>query len=228
MTEQRGPGWVWDDERVAALTASMCGPMRAWAVSVVGEEEADDIVQEALLRYWRRRSREQQDQKHEQTGGDACGNDKYDSNLRVVLVGLVRDVSSEFHRKRHRQKRVATRVGGSVSKYVAIHVSSPFISGVRRWMVPGGVGEHSDVDPTLRRAIESLPTRARQVFLLIAAHEMTCIEVATLLQLTESTVRAQMSRATRTLRDRLASVASAGGRNGAAGKQLAPIVEETL
>jgi len=62
---------------------------------------------------------------------------------------------------------------------------------------------HEELEQRAREAVDALPERRRQIFLLSRRHELTYTEIAGALDLSVKTVETQMSRALRFLRERL-------------------------
>lgn len=177
------------EQYLAAVMTQYHARLVYWAQSLVGADDADDVVQDALLRFWRRFQR---------LPAAARPLDPYPQ-----LARLVHDVASERHRDRSRRQNILARIGGAVTHYTATHISSPFISGVRQWMTPGRSLELRQLDPILTSAINALPERSRDVFILVASEGMTYGQVGQLLGITAAGVRQHMVRANQRLRSRL-------------------------
>ena len=157
-----------------------------FAADLVSREEAPDIVHDALLTFWRRLT----DPRAPYTP----------QNLEGFLFQQVADSARHFLRTRQRRLGLLKRVGESVTRFVATHVSSPFISGVRRWMLPSARVENEDITMAVSRGVETLPERSREVFLLNWKQGMTPREIAKSLRMNEAAVRAALSRASRAMR----------------------------
>jgi RNA polymerase sigma-70 factor (ECF subfamily) len=63
----------------------------------------------------------------------------------------------------------------------------------------------AEIDAALREAVDSLPPRCREVFELSRTHGLSYAEIAHTMEISVKTVEAQMGKALRTLRDRLAA-----------------------
>ena len=63
---------------------------------------------------------------------------------------------------------------------------------------------HEELDVAVQRAVQALPDRCREVFELSRVHGLKCAEIAKTLGISVKTVEAQMGKALRTLRERLA------------------------
>ncbi len=177
------------DDRMAAIVTQLYPRLLAWAHSLVSAEEGKDVVQEAMLRFWRREMRRPANETN--------------PNPSATLMQLVHDVAREQARDTARRDGTLKRLRGSISAYVATHISSPFISGVRNWMTPGREGERQEVDPALAAAIDALSPQQRIVFILIAGHEMSYVEAAKTLKIDASTARSNYARANARLRELL-------------------------
>jgi RNA polymerase sigma-70 factor (ECF subfamily) len=68
----------------------------------------------------------------------------------------------------------------------------------------------SEIDAALREAVDALPDRCREVFELSRVHGLSYAEIAHALKISIKTVEAQMGKALRTLRERLAPWLPAG------------------
>lgn len=159
------------------------------ASTLAGPDDAVDIVQDALLLCWQRLS-------DAETPFVA-------RNMHGFLYQLVSDTAKKAVQRRDRRFRRLHRVGAGVSHFVATHISSPFISGVRRWMHTSHEVEATDTVAALSRAVERLTPKARKVFLLSWKQGLNAAEIGELLQMGEGTVRVAMWRACRTLRESL-------------------------
>ncbi len=73
---------------------------------------------------------------------------------------------------------------------------------------PGSVVDDQKFDEALRGAIEQLPDRCAEIFVLVRQHHMSYSEVAELLDISVSTVKTQMGRAMSNLASRLAHLLS--------------------
>jgi len=69
---------------------------------------------------------------------------------------------------------------------------------------PSTALEHAEFETAIRQAVDALPARCREVFILVREYEMTYAEVAALLGISASTVKTQMGRAMATLAGQLA------------------------
>ncbi|MBK6457173.1 MAG: RNA polymerase sigma factor [Gemmatimonadetes bacterium] len=199
-----------DDDRMAAITTQLYPRLLAWAHSLVRAGEGDDVVQDALLRFWRREMRRPA---HEAN-----------PNPSATLMQLVHDVAREQTRDTSRRDGTLKRLRGSVTAYVATHISSPFISGERHWMTPGRERERREIDPAIAAAIDALPRRQREVFILVAGHELSFEEAGATLKLGASTVRAHYARANDKLRDMLGGRTASGRPRGVSGAPVQALV----
>lgn len=180
-----------DDERqMSALVSQLYPRLKAWALTLVAADDADDIVQDAFVRFWRREARRED--------GDA------NPNPAASLMQYVHDIAREQARQSVRRRNAVLRAGGAVSQFVATHVSSPFISGIRGWMFPGAAMERSQTDPVLLAAIDALAPRQREVFVLVAGHDLSFEKVGALLHIGASSARSNYARANARLRATLA------------------------
>jgi RNA polymerase sigma-70 factor, ECF subfamily len=75
---------------------------------------------------------------------------------------------------------------------------------VSRWLTTGGLSADAALIGAQRHAgildiIDTLPTREREVFLLSAVNELSTVEIARVLQTTDSTIRSRLYRARKAL-----------------------------
>ena len=177
------------DDEMTVIVTRLYPRLLAWAHSLVGVEDGEDVVQEAMLRFWRREMRLPVSAEH--------------LTPSTVLMQLIHDIARERARHATRRASIVQRLRGPVTRYMATHVSSPFISGVRLWMSPGGDHERQEIDPAITAAIDALPPRQRDAFILVAGHDLTYEDAAVVLQQGTSTVRANYARANAKLRTAL-------------------------
>ena len=141
--------------------AAWVGPhlavMTACAARQVGRSDADDIVQEALIRAWRRRST------FDSTRG----------SVRAWLIAVLYD-QSRRHRVRARPR------SGEKEQPVPVEFDA----------------ERMDID----RAVARLPRRQSEVVALHYLADLSVREVATVLGISEGTVKSQLSDARARLR----------------------------
>jgi RNA polymerase sigma-70 factor (ECF subfamily) len=88
------------------------------------------------------------------------------------------------------------RVERKGEPYARGHSSTPAVGHLRL--------VEDEIDAALREAVQSLPERCRQVFELSRGHGLRYAEIAATLGISVKTVEAQMGKALRILRDRLA------------------------
>lgn len=135
---------------------------------------------------------------------------------------LVQDVLLRIWEKHERWT-----VSGSVAAYLYISVRNTALNHMRRerllrrWQQESGARDEgatamgrmpptdestraSELAEALARAVEELPPRCRQVFILRRQHHMSGIEVARVMQIAPKTVEIQMGIALNTLRRKLA------------------------
>ena len=136
---------------------------------------AEDLVQEVFLDVWTERRRLKD----------------VERSLKAYLYGMTR------HRALKHLRRERVRTEGAAR-------------GDLRRAVPAAVPDeaddalhHEELERRAQQAIDALPERRRQIFLLSRRHEMTYAEIAEALDISVKTVETQMSRALRFLRERL-------------------------
>ena len=142
---------------------------------------------------------------------------------RAVAEELVQDVMLELWRRRE-----SLAADGSAQAYLFQATRNRVLNHLRhvkieqrsepevRGDVPSSphadaaVGEE-ELDVAVQRAVQSLPDRCREVFELSRVHGLKYAEIAEMLGVTVKAVEAQMGKAMRTLRERLAPWLPKGG-----------------
>ena len=135
---------------------------------------------------------------------------------RAVAEELVQDVMLELWRRRE-----TLAADGSVQAYLFQATRNRVLNHLRHLKIeqrsePDVRGESSstphadavlveeELDVAVQRAVQSLPDRCREVFELSRVHGLKYAEIARQLGISVKTVEAQMGKALRTLRERLA------------------------
>lgn len=139
---------------------------------------AEDLVHDVLFRVWEQRAR-----------WEVRG------TLAMYLFGAVRNRCVDHARHRGVERRWHREAAWSVT---------PEDAGLAfAGRVPPRADEAAELhelDAVIRRAIERLPERCRQVFLLHRTHGLTHAEVAAVMDISQKTVQEQMGRALKALR----------------------------
>jgi RNA polymerase sigma-70 factor (ECF subfamily) len=144
-------------------------------------ELAEEIVQDVFLDLWRRRD-----------VVDPC------SVARAYLYTATRHAAISAIRRSHVEARAATRDDIGVGITHGMPSSDA-----------AAAAEASDLDEAIARAVESLPDRCRLVYTLSRREQLSYAAIAAALGISVKTVEAQMGRAFRILRTRLASYLAA-------------------
>jgi RNA polymerase sigma-70 factor (ECF subfamily) len=135
---------------------------------------------------------------------------------RAVAEELVQDVMLELWRRRE-----SLSPDGSAQAYLFQATRNRVLNHLRHLKieqrsVPDVRGEtgstphadaalaHEELDVAVQRAVQALPDRCREVFELSRVHGLKYAEIARTLGISVKTVEAQMGKALRTLRERLA------------------------
>ena len=135
---------------------------------------------------------------------------------RAVAEELVQDVLLELWRRRE-----TLAAGGSAQAYLFQATRNRVLNHLRHLKIeqrsePDVRGElsstphadaamaHEELDVAVQRAVQALPDRCREVFELSRVHGLKYAEIARQLGISVKTVEAQMGKALRTLRERLA------------------------
>lgn len=139
-------------------------------------DEAEDVVQAVFLAIWQNRATW-----------------TLKGSLRAYLFTSVRNrVLQEF-----RSLRVRHRHQGEV-----LHLSTSAPSEV--FLGPDAQTEHRDFAAALAAAVDALPPRCREAFLLTREHGLTYVETAEAMGISQKTVMVQIGRALASLRKALA------------------------
>lgn len=162
-----------------ALVRTYTAPLRAYAARHVGSEAgAEEIVEDVFVDIWERRAT--------WTVKDS---------LRRYLYGAVRRAALHVRRGRRTRERIHDafmRAG----RAPAMGQPAP---------APDAAAEASELAALLQDAIERLPDRARETFLLARQHGLSHAEIAEVMRISTSTVEKNLARATHRLRDLLAT-----------------------
>ena len=155
-----------EEAALAALVDEYSGAMYRVAFSVLrNPSDAEDAVQEAFLRVLRHR--------HEL--GEV-------RNYRVWLVRIVWNVALD--RKRRAKTRPETDDVDELARVLPSH-------GLSAEEITAAAQHHAHV----LKCVEQLPAKERQVLLLSAFEELSSVEIASVLRITESSVRSRLFRA---------------------------------
>lgn len=157
---------------------------------VAHEHDAQDLVQETLLRAWRNFT-----PTHERSYG------------RAWLFVIMRNVANEWQRTGRRRIRLVPDTGSDLTEIVADDASAPLSP------LPA-IGEQEFrefLDDRVAGALDGLDAPFREVIVLSVAGGLSYREIAEVLDCPLGTVMSRMGRARRTLRERLADYARAQG-----------------
>jgi RNA polymerase sigma-70 factor (ECF subfamily) len=155
-----------EDEALAALVDQYAGTLYRVAFSVLrNQADAEDAVQEAFVRVLRHR--------------DSLGEVR---DHRVWLIRIVWNIVLD--RKRRAKTRPET---DDVSELARVLPST----GLSAEELAAAAQHHAYV----LACVEQLPTKERQVLMLSAFEELTSVEIASVLGITESSVRSRLFRA---------------------------------
>jgi len=155
-----------DEETLAALVSQYAGTLYRVAFSVLrNAADAEDAVQEAFLRVLR----------HRDTLGEV-------RDQRVWLIRIVWNIVLD--RKRRAKTRPET---DDVSELARVLPSD----GLSAEQIASAAQHHAHV----LACVEKLPLKERQVLMLSAFEELNSVEIASVLEITESSVRSRLFRA---------------------------------
>lgn len=113
-----------------------------------------------------------------------------DRSVKAYLYGAVRNQALK-----HLRRMRARRCMEDEQKRRALPV----------YETPVSVLNHQEVQRATQQAINELPERRRHIFILSRQHDLTYVEIATLLDISVKTVETQVGRALKFLRNRLGS-----------------------
>ena len=157
------------------LFESCFEPLRRYAYRMLrSREEAEDVVHDVFLRVWRQRDRLE----------PAC-------NLRAYLFAAARNRALDRLRRRRMEEGWSDTAAASVM-------------GERADADADAALEIEETADAIRRAVEALPLRQRQVITLRWRRQMSYAEIAAELRIAEKTVGIHVGRALRRLRAMLA------------------------
>lgn len=163
------------DEAFASLLESHRGALIRFAAGIVPDvEDAKDIVQEALLRAWAARSR--------WMAKGSAG---------TYLYRVTRNLALNARRNRTVRDDLLLKWRGDAPRPTAIPGPSEKLA-------------HQTLERAVEAAVRALPTRRREVFVLVRFHGLSHREVADTLEISPQTVANQMRAALASLREALA------------------------
>ena len=155
-----------EEEALAALVSQYAGTLYRVAFSVLrNPSDAEDAVQEAFLRVLR----------HRDTLGEVRDN-------RVWLIRIVWNIVLD--RKRRAKTRPET---DDVSELARVLPAA----GLSAEQIASAAQHHAHV----LSCMEQLPVKEREVLMLSAFEELSSVEIASILDITESSVRSRLFRA---------------------------------
>jgi len=155
-----------EEEALAALVSQYAGTLYRVAFSVLrNPSDAEDAVQEAFLRVLR----------HRDTLGEVRDN-------RVWLIRIVWNIVLD--RKRRAKTRPET---DDVSELARVLPAA----GLNAEQIASAAQHHAHV----LSCMEQLPAKEREVLMLSAFEELSSVEIASILDITESSVRSRLFRA---------------------------------
>ena len=155
-----------EEEALAALVSQYAGTLYRVAFSVLrNPSDAEDAVQEAFLRVLR----------HRDTLGEVRDN-------RVWLIRIVWNIVLD--RKRRAKTRPET---DDVSELARVLPAA----GLSAEQIASAAQHHAHV----LSCMEELPAKEREVLMLSAFEELSSVEIASILDITESSVRSRLFRA---------------------------------
>jgi RNA polymerase sigma factor (sigma-70 family) len=162
-----------EPERFAALFDRYHSDVRRYAASRLGGERADDTAAETFLVAFRTRGRYR-----EQAGG----------SVRAWLFGIATNLIRRQHRDEERRYRAMAKLPLDPPATADDAVDRAAAALMR---------------PALARALAALPTRDRDVLLLVAVAQLNYAEVSAALGVPPGTVGSRLNRARRSVREAL-------------------------
>jgi RNA polymerase sigma factor (sigma-70 family) len=167
------------EEEFAALYASVGPRLRQSARRQVGRADADDVVQEIFFDLWRQHQR---------------GDVDWDAPLEPLLFHALQCRISNVRRRRGRELGFLKRYLGYVLDFV------------KRWLGLGDGGREDEAEGVagvVDRLVDDLPERCRAVFLMVHEQEWSYAKVSATLGISVNTVRNQVVRGHRAVREGL-------------------------
>jgi RNA polymerase sigma-70 factor, ECF subfamily len=155
--------------------------VRAFARRLVGDDAAaEDIVHDTFVAL-----------------PDAVGRFRGEGSLRGFLIGVAANRGRRHIRSAMRRRRAMDRLAESTSVRGADHAPDPGVEAARKRLAD-----------RLSAALDELPVDQRVTFVLCEVEQRTSVEVATILDVPEGTVRSRLFHARRRLRELLAGEAA--------------------
>ena len=163
-----------EEATLAALVSQYAGALYRVAYSVLrNPADAEDAVQEAFVRVLR----------HRETLGEV-------RDQRVWLIRIVWNIVLD--RKRRAKTRPETDDVAELARVLPC-------AGLSAEQIAAAAQHHAHV----LACVEKLPTKEREVLMLSAFEELTSVEIAEVLSITESSVRSRLFRARNLMADLL-------------------------
>jgi len=163
-----------EEQILAALVSQYSGTLYRVAFSVLrNPSDAEDAVQEAFIRVLR----------HRDTLGEV-------RDQRVWLIRIVWNIVLD--RKRRAKTRPETDDVSELARVLPAH-------GLSAEQIASAAQHHAHV----LACVDQLPAKERQVLMLSAFEELTSVEIASVLGITESSVRSRLFRARNLMADLL-------------------------
>lgn len=163
-----------DPDRFAVLFDRYHADIRRYAASRLGGERADDVAAETFLVAFRTRGR----YRVQVSGG-----------VRAWLFGIATNLIRRQHRDEERRYRALAKL--------------PFDTQVFTDDAAVDRAEAALMRPALARALAALPTRDRDVLLLVAVAELNYAEISAALGVPPGTVGSRLNRARKSVRKAL-------------------------
>ncbi|GHU99235.1 DNA-directed RNA polymerase sigma-70 factor [Bacteroidia bacterium] len=147
-----------------------------FAATYVGRDAAEDIVMDAFLYYWER---------HDRLANDTNPPAYILTTVKHKCLNLLRSRKVQMEVKEKLAFQSARALDVRISTLEALDAEEIFSDRVRQ---------------ALRNAIDSLPARARAIFIMSRIDEKTYREIAEQLSITVKSVEFELTKATRLLR----------------------------
>lgn len=166
--------------RTNPYLGSITPPMYYYAKRIVGEDAADDVVQEGFLELWNRM-------------------DALDTHGPQIESYLYKTIYSRALNYLKRYKKISTATIEDVNEMRMTCFFSSVGDGERDMEV-------AELNLKINQAIGDLPDKCREIFVLSYLKDMKNSEIALMMNVSVRTVEAHIYKALKTLRSRLGTV----------------------
>ena len=160
-----------------------------YAARLASPADAEDIVQDALLKFLAQRERDREGDRRSAEEHPWAGLSQEDAQIRLMV--MVHDVAIDRERSHKKETRMMRLITGPTAT-------------VRRWMNPRRATDDDAIRRAVHEALLQLPAHIREPWVRVKEQGFTVEEAAAQLGYKPKSISASIAKANRYLRDRLA------------------------